>query len=53
MEIEKNIKICKNILKQFKALGKPIKHRPDIYLLVDELKTKVKWLKELYKQIID
>ena len=51
-EIKKNIKICKDILKELKSLRKPIRDRPDIYLLVDELKIKVKWLKELYKQII-
>ena len=52
-EIEKDIKICKNILKELKTLGKPIRDRPDIYLLIDELKTKIEWLKDLYKQIID
>ena len=52
-EIKNNIKICKNIHKQLKALSKPIRDRPDIFFLVDELKTKVEWLKDLYKQIID
>ena len=51
-EIKKNIKICKDILKELKSLRKPIRHRPDIYLLVDELKIKIEWLKDLYKQII-
>ena len=51
-EIKKNIEICENILKELKSLGKPIRDRPDIYLLIDELKIKIKWLKELYKQII-
>jgi len=52
-EIEKNIAICRDIHRKLKTLGKPIRDRPDIFLLVDELKTKVKWLKELYRQIID
>ena len=51
--IKENIKRCKNILKELKAMEKQIGERPDIYLLIDELKTKIKWLKELYKQIID
>lgn len=52
-DIKKNIEICKNILKELKAMEKQIGKRPDIYLLIDELKTKIKWLKDLHKQIID
>lgn len=51
-EIEENLKLCDEILKRFKKLGKSTKDRPDIWLLIDELKTKTKWLKTLYKRII-
>ena len=51
-EIKKNLAICDEILKRFKRLGKSQVERPDIFLLIDELKTKTKWLKDLYKQII-
>ena len=52
-EIKKNIAICKEIRKNLIILGKSKATRADIFFLVDELKTKVKWLKELYRQIID
>jgi len=52
-EIEENLAVCDEILERYKKLGKSSKDRPDIWLLIDELKTKTKWLKELYKQIID
>jgi len=51
-ENKNKVKICNDILRDFKRLGKS-KDRPDIFLLVDELKSKVAWLKTLYKQIID
>ena len=51
-EIEKNLKTCDEILEMFKKLGKSKSNRPDTFFLVDELKTKTKWLKELYKQVI-
>jgi hypothetical protein len=51
-EKKENIKTCDDIISKFKKMAKPIRDRPDIYFLVDELKTKVEWLKDLYKQII-
>lgn len=51
-EIEKNLNLCDEIRKKFIKLGKSKVNRPDIFLLIDELKIKTKWLKELYKQII-
>ena len=50
--IKENLADCDEILKRLKKLDKSTKDRPDIWLLIDELKTKAKWLKELYKQII-
>jgi len=50
--IKENLIECDEIIKRLKKLGKSTKDRPDIWLLTDELKTKVEWLKELYKQII-
>ena len=56
-EIKKNIDVCKEIINGFKELLKskatgPAKAiGPDIYFLIDELKTKTEWLKTLYKQI--
>ena len=49
-EIKKNIDICNQIKKKLKKLTSS--NRPDIYILIDELQTKIEWLKELYKQII-
>jgi len=49
---KKNIKTCNNILEELRGLSNPIRGRPDIFMLVDELTTKVKWLKSLYEQII-
>jgi len=50
--IKENLVECDEIINRLIKLGKSIKNRPDIWLLIDELKTKVEWLKELYKQII-
>ena len=50
-EIKKNITVCKEIIKGFKGLLKSKATGPDIYFLIEELKTKTEWLKTLYKQI--
>lgn len=52
-EIKENLKLCNDILHKFKKLGKSKATGPDIFFLIDELKIKTKWLKTLYKQIID
>ena len=51
-KIKENIKTCNDILQKLKKLEKTKVKRPDIFVLIDELKVKIKWLKELYKQII-
>lgn len=51
-EVKKNIRKCKKILEELKSMERAVKGRPDIFLLVDELKTKIEWLMELYRQII-
>jgi len=51
-EIKENIATCKEIIKKLTRLGKSKANRPDTFFLVDELKSKTKWLRDLYKQII-
>ena len=51
-DTKEKLRTCNDILQKLKKLSKSTKARPDIWLLIDELKTKTKWLKELYKQII-
>jgi len=51
-EIKENIDICDEIIERFGRLLKSKATGPDIFFLIDELKTKTEWLKTLYKQKI-
>ena len=51
-EIKKNIAVCNEIIKGFNRLLKSKETGPDIYFLIEELKTRTEWLKTLYTQKI-
>ena len=50
--IKENTDICDEIVKKFDILLKSKATGPDIYFLIEELKTKTEWLKTLYIQKI-
>jgi len=50
--IKENTDICDGIIKKLDGLLKSKATGPDIYFLIEQLKTKVEWLKQLYLQKI-